>query len=233
MVRGINTKDVKDIIRLGGKAETFLSFRNSLKVKYRLTDDILEVNPYDTYLWEYYKLFKYSSIIRQEVREHVVEGLTYEQVYGKYRAATPESYRTMIYKEIQKLGAEIVINPLELIYGLEDITEDHILTIQRLHEKYPPIMDYSNNSLGVDLDFSKGIVDRDFINSISDDEFEELIKIIRHKSPNYRKVLNTSITPELIGYIELLLVKDENDLTSKQRERKIKLIEDLYLNVDI
>lgn len=229
----LKTKDIKGIIQLGGKTETFLSFRNNLKAKYRLTDDILKENPYDTYLWEYYKLFKYSGIIRQEVREHVVEGLTYEQVYSKYQTATPEYYRTMIYKETQKLGLELVINPIELIYGLEDITEDHLLTIRRLHDNYPPIKGYQHNSLGVDLDFSKGKVDREFINSVSDEEFGELVRIIRHKSPNYRKILNTSITPELIGYVELLLVKDENDLTVKQRERKTKLIEDLYLNIEI
>lgn len=228
----LRTRDLKEIVRLAGELEKEESISANLRVKYGIPNTIIKDRGYSSYLFDYYKIIKYSDLIREEVRRHVVDGKTYEEVSQEFDTVNINSYRTMVYKETLRLREILVINPLNKVRAREEITESDYGVLNKLKELYPLVRGESKGNFGLDLDFSQGKFDRGIGEKISDEEFEVLIEILKSASHNYRRLSLKGVTPEYIGYVDYLLTKNKEDLTNDEKYRRGSLISELMLGVE-
>lgn len=227
----LRTKDIKEVVKLVGKLQKEDILATNLKIKYGITSKVLDEQQYTKYIWGYFELFAYSDLIREEVRRHVVDGKTYEEVAQEFDSVNINSYRTMVYKETLKLREILTLNPLSKVRNREPLAEGDWSILNEAKKRYPLMRWERNDNFGLDIDFSKGKFNRQVNSGINEDDFDYIIDTVKYASRRYRGLQLSTLPSEYVGYIDFLLTKDESDLSESELERKIDLVDSAMLEL--
>lgn len=227
----MSTKDIKDIVKLSN-TRNFSGFKRGLVRYFRkeYTREELEERDYDIFLWEYFNLFNEYDILKDISYLHIIKGVSYEDI-TKLRDINKNTIRTTIYREVQWLLNEIGYNPLEEVKEGEEITQSHWETLKELRNSYNiRELNTEDNLRAFDLDFSVGDFDRGFNRNLQEDDFSELVEVLKYYSKPYRKFLEGNISDKYKGYVNHLLTTDKSELTDLDKDRRETLKHELMLD---
>lgn len=170
----------------------------------------------------YYRLVVNSTYFREEAYDFLVRGKSYRQIIEKH-GIKDSNLRNVIYRETRRLFRELQHDPLgKVINGectkeLIEVIESRICELEE-KETY---RDYNSVTDLFTFDIeSKSQLDREFNRNIEDDDFKDLVDVLKYFVRPYQDVLLDQLDERYLGYILYLLKMDEKSLLDVDKERK-------------
>lgn len=182
--------------------------------------------------WEWYSFLKYSDFLHKTTRLGIFFGISNKIIEEQLNLT---SVRTIIYRDILELDDKLGFNFIDkLVDGvIKDEDFDYIESMKIEYNFYKNISEQTDNFKNqFSLNFNEGVFSRAFNQTISDEEFEDFIKLFKIFSIPYQEYIRENLDDEYIGYVEYLLSTNDDRLSEIDRMRKEFMIISLKLNTD-
>lgn len=210
-----NSGSIKKLVNLVSKTLDIQIVRDRVK---RYTDREDEIN----LIGEYYRLVVNTNYLRTEAYEFLVNGKTYNQIIQEYDV-NPGYIRNIIYNEGKRLFTEIGGDPLGEL-RLKELTEEKTaMYTKNIKTILGTVEEKGGNSINDLFTFNieeTSEVDRKFNRNVGEQDFKELVTVLKYFVKPYADVLVENIDKRHIGYILYLLRTDEGSLTEQDKLRK-------------
>lgn len=211
-----SAKSLKEVAKMGG-------YGNNFDLARIYSNKYGKNKSQSNLLFNYYLLIANTNFLREDMYDYLINNMTYKELEEKYNK---NNYNNIVARTVQKIF-DVIGNDILYLILFENPSEEeiialdiHIINLLENHEKFKEISNKSIFSINFEK-YSK--IDREFNETIDEDEFEEIAEILKPFVITYQNIIFNQLEPEHFGYIYHLINSPISNLSDSDKERRKKL----------